>query len=99
MHAAPPQPPLQGRDGCQPNIDLFLESPFAFLGLCLISKTNLFDRLLELDSKRVSESVMIRLRNVVVGKESARLQTSRHDTSRPANEFYFRYIFYLLLYI
>ncbi len=42
---------------------------------------------------------MIRLRDVVVGKERARPQTSRHDTSRPANEFYFRDISYLLWYI
>ena len=54
MHAAPPQPPLQGCDGGQLNINLFLNAPLALLGLCLISKTMLFDRLFELKSKRVS---------------------------------------------
>ena len=53
MHATPPQPLLQAPDGAQLSIGLFLESPLAFLGLCLISKTNLVDRLSELESKSV----------------------------------------------
>ena len=55
MHPTPPQSPLQGCDGAQLNIALSWGSPLASLFLCFISKAKLFDRLIELESKSISD--------------------------------------------